>query len=924
MKVNCFFFLWAMLCVNYCLGQEFKLETVPQNSVFNSTQSIYADCPDDITVHANPGESGAYVHWSPINISTSCNYCTNRIPNCVYMGDYNGHQYYCSLFETDMHSASSYAESFGAYLGSINSSNENSFLSNQLINPSAYIGLNDLAQENQFIWESGENTSYMNWDANAPNDPTGVKDAVAMQTSGKWYDCHPNDRKEFIIEFPCIDVELISGLPNGSYFPLGTTQVYYRFTDACGYQTTCHFNVTVVGNGGISLYCPDDIYTECQHGMQGAYVSWPPINGSTDCQCTNHVPDCIDMGWHNNNQYFCSLFNSSWNDADAWAEANQTELVSIISESENNHLANQLVQNNAYIGLHDPDGNGTFQWIDGSPLTYTNWEAGEPSNIGSYRYVEMKPNGKWKTTPGWNPKEFIVKEKCLEIIQTRGPQNGGFFPLGTTLAEYTATDECGNRKTCTFYVHVNGGVSIECPDDIVMDCEPSWNGNYVYWDEPEAHSCCSQCNSNQQISGFIYMGTQNGSAYYCSTFNATWTDAEAYCQSHGGHLVSIESISENNFLAGQLMNQSAFIGLNDRLQEGRLEWSNGSPSSFRNWNLGQSGNTAAKDYTILSPSGTWSMMDHYAKKEFIMEKSCTHVTQIEGEPSGSFFEEGTHRIRYRVTDACGDTDYCEFYITIKDCCEGDLSIHCPRDYIGCPGDDIHPDVLGEAYLDQVDACLDVELSYQDVYNRQSDCVVEIERIWTAQDRNDPSNWDECSQWIDLIDRMDPYFVDFPADITLCSGEDLPEAEAWADDDCGIDRVIHRDSVVQGDCSQDGYNYRIFTAFDHCGRSVSQIQTIALEADVTAPVFESCPDDVELEAEGEDCSRKVYWSEPDVWDNCSNVQLVSNYPSGIIFSEGVHQIIYTATDACGNESTCTFMITITGENCCTAPVLDLSG
>jgi len=54
-----------------------------------------------------------------------------------------------------------------------------------------------------------------------------------------------------------LSVSLVSGIPSDDYFPVGTTVVVQKVSDACGNSATCSFNVTVVkdpvdggGNGG--------------------------------------------------------------------------------------------------------------------------------------------------------------------------------------------------------------------------------------------------------------------------------------------------------------------------------------------------------------------------------------------------------------------------------------------------------------------------------------------------------------------------------------------------------------------------------------------------------------------------------------------------------------------------------------------------
>ena len=60
---------------------------------------------------------------------------------------------------------------------------------------------------------------------------------------------------------------------------------------------------------------------------------------------------------------------------------------------------------NLWIGLRKTKPAGVFTWVDGSPLTYTNWNPGEPNNdLGLEGYVHiMSPDNIHLHVPGgWN------------------------------------------------------------------------------------------------------------------------------------------------------------------------------------------------------------------------------------------------------------------------------------------------------------------------------------------------------------------------------------------------------------------------------------------------------------------------------------------------------------------------------------------
>ena len=50
------------------------------------------------------------------------------------------------------------------------------------------------------------------------------------------------------------------------------------------------------------------------------------------------------------------------------------------SEAENDYIASLIPNNDIWIGINDIHQEGVFVAVDGSDITYTNWNSGEPNN----------------------------------------------------------------------------------------------------------------------------------------------------------------------------------------------------------------------------------------------------------------------------------------------------------------------------------------------------------------------------------------------------------------------------------------------------------------------------------------------------------------------------------------------------------------
>ena len=78
---------------------------------------------------------------------------------------------------------------------------------------------------------------------------------------------------------------------------------------------------------------------------------------------------------------------------------------------------------------------------------------------------------------------------------------------------------------------------------------------------------------------------------------------EKFCQAQGGHLASIHSVEEQNFLM-QTFNPSdrVWVGAVDPDHDGAWEWTDGSTFEFSNWMSGQPDGGSGSYYTVMDCS----------------------------------------------------------------------------------------------------------------------------------------------------------------------------------------------------------------------------------------------------------------------------------------------------------------------------------
>uniref|UniRef100_A0A674IJ19 C-type lectin domain-containing protein n=1 Tax=Terrapene triunguis TaxID=2587831 RepID=A0A674IJ19_9SAUR len=82
------------------------------------------------------------------------------------------------------------------------------------------------------------------------------------------------------------------------------------------------------------------------------------------------------------------------------------------NSAENSAIQQIVVRHNkaAYIGINDIQTEGSFKYLNGEAIGYSNWAPGEPNNVGGIEdCVEVYPDGRWNDK-SCNEKRLIICE----------------------------------------------------------------------------------------------------------------------------------------------------------------------------------------------------------------------------------------------------------------------------------------------------------------------------------------------------------------------------------------------------------------------------------------------------------------------------------------------------------------------------------
>jgi cephalosporin-C deacetylase len=126
-----------------------------------------------------------------------------------------------------------------------------------------------------------------------------------------------------------------------------------------------------------------------------------------------------------------------------------------------------------------------------------------------------------------------------------------------------------------------------------------------------------------------------------------------------------------------------------------------------------------------------------------------------------------------------------------------------------------------------------------------------------------------------------------------------------------------------------YDYKVDNEFEPLYYTLTDYITITVgsgggdpcDSDAIPPTISNCPQNINLITQG--TFTTATWQTPTATDACSPPSVFSNYNSGDNFNLGATTVTYTATDAKGNKTTCSFTVTVTQQGSASGDCLNYS-
>jgi hypothetical protein len=440
----------------------------------------------------------------------------------------------------------------------------------------------------------------------------------------------------------------------------------------------------------------------------------------------------------------------------------------------------------------------------------------------------------------------------------------GPYPLGTTTVTLTVMDALGVSRECSATVTVVDDTppSITCPANITQVAEPAKCTAVVNFTVNASDLCSGVTVVSNPPSGFAFpKGT--------TTVTATATDA-----------------------AGNMANCTFTVTVNDTQP----------PAITCPSNL-----SVAQDKDLCTAVVTYQLPN--------VSDNCPGVgTPVCNPPSGSIFPLGTTTVACTVSDAAANSSGCSFMVTVNDTVAPVLS--CPANIITSTAPDLCSAVVNYN-VSATDNCSSLTVVSSppsgSVFQKGTTTV-------TATATDAVGNMASCTFTVTVNDTQPPV-ITCPANITQVTDPGkctavVNYALPVVSDNCpGFGTPVC--NPPSGSTFLKGITTVTATATDASGNTTSCTFTVTVND--TQPPAITCPSNLSVAQDKDQCTALVTYQLPNVSDNCSGVSIpVCNPPSGSIFPLGTTTVTCTVSDAATNSSNCSFTVTV---NDTVAPVLN---
>lgn len=240
-----------------------------------------------------------------------------------------------------------------------------------------------------------------------------------------------------------------------------------------------------------------------------------------------------------------------------------------------------------------------WKWVTGEEFDYTNWDQQEPYNPSTEWFIGMNGYGEWHDCAYTHNGETGLKFICEWELDIKESEH--YFTEWEILSEADCFRAGEQYRYCTH-------CGIEETESIAKI------QHSFAFDEAKGVTLCEHCNAAKY----------DGRIYKIFEVSLSWFDAYTYCDEIGGHLATITSANEQQFIEtymnSQAFNHEAWIGAYSDCE--KWNWITEEEFEYTNWLPGDPNCGAGVEFfaqTNCIQFGKWNDLPPHGQLYFICE-----------------------------------------------------------------------------------------------------------------------------------------------------------------------------------------------------------------------------------------------------------------------------------------------------------------
>jgi hypothetical protein len=668
------------------------------------------------------------------------------------------------------------------------------------------------------------------------------------------------------------------GPASGSSFSEGETVVVYTATDAAGNETLCSFTVTVT-------LTPLPVYTLTTGVIGEGEITLNPAGGSYDEGTTVELTATADAGW----------------EFEGWS-------------------GDVTSSDNPVNVLMDSDKTVTATFIDVEAPQFTEC----PADIS----IATAP-GAESVVVTWDEPVATDNDGTPGVAQTEGPASGSSFSEGETVVVYTATDAAGNETLCSFTVTVTLTPLpvYTLTTGVIGEGEITLNPPGGSYDEGTTVELTATADAGWELEGWSGDVTSSDNPVEVlmdsdKTVTATFIDVEAPQFTECPADISIATAPGAESV---VVTWDEPVATDNDGTPGVAQTEG--PASGSSFSEGET----VVVYTATDAAGNETLCSFTVTVTLTPLPVYTLTTGVIGEgeitlnPAGGSYDEGTTVELTATADAgwefegwSGDVTSSDNPVNVlmdsdKTVTATFIDVEAPQ-FTECPADISIATAPGAESVvvtwdepvatdnDGTPGVAQTEGPASGSSFSEGETVV----VYTATDA--AGNETLCSFTVTVTLTPLPVY-------TLTTGV-IGEGEITLNPAGGSydeGTTVELTATADAGWEFEGWSGDVTSSDNPVNVLMDSDKTVtATFIDVEAPQFTECPADISIATAPGAESVVVTWDEPVATDNdgTPGVAQTEGPASGSSFSEGETVVVYTATDAAGNETLCSFTVTVT--------------